>query len=52
VLVYFLQHCPGLFGATSVDVGSIVGGGILTLAGMAFTATGPSALASFDQHSF
>ena len=35
----------GLFGATGVGVGAIVGGGILALAGVAFAATGPAALA-------
>ncbi|MGI9516332.1 MAG: amino acid permease [Pirellulaceae bacterium] len=37
----------GLFGATSVGVGAIVGGGILALAGVAFSATGPSAIVAF-----
>lgn len=37
----------GLFGATGVGVGAIVGGGILALAGVAFSATGPGALAAF-----
>jgi amino acid transporter len=37
----------GLFGATMVGVGAIVGGGILALAGAAFAATGPSALLAF-----
>jgi APA family basic amino acid/polyamine antiporter len=37
----------GLFGATGVGVGAIVGGGILVLAGVAFQATGPSALLAF-----
>ena len=37
----------GLFGATSVGVGAIVGGGILALAGVALAATGPSALLAF-----
>lgn len=36
-----------LFGATSVGVGAIVGGGILALAGAAFAAAGPSALIAF-----
>jgi amino acid transporter len=34
-------------GATSVGVGAIVGGGILVLAGVAFKATGPSAVLAF-----
>ena len=37
----------GLFGATGIGVGAIVGGGILALAGVAFAATGPSALLAF-----
>lgn len=37
----------GLAGATSLGVGAIVGGGILALAGVAFTAAGPSALLAF-----
>lgn len=37
----------GLLGATGVGVGAIVGGGILVLAGVAFQATGPSALLAF-----
>ena len=37
----------GLLGATGVGVGAIVGGGILALAGVAFGATGPSALLAF-----
>ena len=37
----------GLFGATNIGVGAIVGGGILVLAGAAFSATGPSAVLAF-----
>ena len=37
----------GLFGATGVGVGAIVGGGILALAGAAFQATGPAAIVAF-----
>ena len=37
----------GLFGATALGVGAIVGGGILALAGVAFAATGPSAMIAF-----
>ena len=37
----------GLFGATGVGVGAIVGGGILALAGTAFATTGPSAVLAF-----
>ncbi|MBU0638322.1 MAG: amino acid permease [Planctomycetes bacterium] len=36
-----------MFGATGVGVGAIVGGGILALAGVAFAATGPSAIVAF-----
>jgi amino acid transporter/nucleotide-binding universal stress UspA family protein len=37
----------GLFGATGVGVGAIVGGGILALAGVAFATTGPAAIVAF-----
>ena len=37
----------GLFGATVLGVGAIVGGGILALAGTAFSVAGPSAMVSF-----
>ena len=37
----------GLFGATSIGVGAIVGGGILALAGVAFAAAGPAAIVAF-----
>ncbi len=37
----------GLFGATIMGVGAIVGGGILALAGVAFAATGPAAMPAF-----
>jgi APA family basic amino acid/polyamine antiporter len=37
----------GLAGATGVGVGAIVGGGILALAGVAFSATGPGAMLAF-----
>lgn len=37
----------GLFGATGVGVGAIVGGGILVLAGVAFAETGPAAAVAF-----
>ncbi len=37
----------GLFGATGVGVGAIVGGGILALAGVAFATTGPAAILAF-----
>lgn len=41
------KHSLGLWGATSVGVGAIVGGGILALAGVAFSTTGPGAIAAF-----
>ena len=37
----------GLFGATSIGVGAIVGGGILVLGGVAFELTGPAAILAF-----
>jgi basic amino acid/polyamine antiporter, APA family len=37
----------GLFGATAVGVGAIVGGGIFVLAGVAFASAGPGALLAF-----
>ena len=37
----------GLPGATGIGVGAIVGGGILALAGVAFSTTGPSAILAF-----
>ncbi len=37
----------GLFAATGVGVGAIVGGGVLALAGVAFAITGPSAIIAF-----
>lgn len=37
----------GLLGTTGVGVGAIVGSGILALAGVAFEATGPSAILAF-----
>ncbi len=42
----------GLLGATGVGVGAIVGGGILALAGVAFAATGPSAMLAFALNGF
>ncbi len=41
------RRTMGLAGATGVGVGAIVGGGILALAGVAFAATGPGAMAAF-----
>ncbi len=37
----------GLWGATGIGVGAIVGGGVLALAGVAFAATGPGAIVAF-----
>lgn len=37
----------GLFGATAIGVGAIVGGGILALAGVAFAAAGPGGIVAF-----
>jgi amino acid transporter/nucleotide-binding universal stress UspA family protein len=37
----------GLLGATGVGVGAIVGGGILALAGVAFSTAGPAAMVAF-----
>ncbi|MCA9001303.1 MAG: amino acid permease, partial [Planctomycetes bacterium] len=37
----------GLFGATAIGVGAIVGGGILALAGVAISISGPGALLAF-----
>lgn len=37
----------GLFGATAIGVGAIVGGGILAISGAAFALTGPSAVLAF-----
>lgn len=41
------QRHLGLFGATALGVGAIVGGGILALAGVAFAAAGPGAILAF-----
>ncbi len=41
------QRNLGLFAATGVGVGAIVGGGILALAGVAFATTGPAAMVAF-----
>ena len=37
----------GLLGSTGIGVGAIVGGGILALAGVAFSTTGPGAIVAF-----
>lgn len=37
----------GFFGAISIGVGALVGGGILALAGVAFSVAGPSAIIAF-----
>ncbi len=42
-----LTRSIGLFGATGVGVGAIVGGGILVLGGVALAETGPAALVAF-----
>ena len=42
-----IQRSIGLWGATGIGVGAIVGGGILALAGVAFAATGPGAMVAF-----
>ena len=42
----------GLWGATGLGVAAIVGGGILVLAGVAFEATGPSAVLAFGLNGF
>ena len=41
------KRTMGLFGATGIGVGAIVGGGILALAGVAFSTAGPSAILAF-----
>lgn len=41
------ERTLGLFDATGVGVGAIVGGGILALAGVAFAITGPGAMVAF-----
>ncbi len=42
-----LGRSVGLWGATGIGVGAIVGGGILALAGVAFAASGPGAIVAF-----
>lgn len=42
-----LTRSIGLFGATGVGVGAIVGGGILVLGGVALAETGPGAVVAF-----
>lgn len=41
------ERTVGLWGATGVGLGAIVGGGILVLAGVAFATTGPSSILAF-----
>ncbi len=41
------QRTIGLFGATGIGIGAIVGGGILALAGVAFATAGPAAIVAF-----
>jgi basic amino acid/polyamine antiporter, APA family len=43
-----MNRTLGLFGATGVGVGAIVGGGILVLGGVALAETGPSAIVAFS----
>ena len=42
-----LARSVGLWNATGIGVGAIVGGGILALAGVAFAITGPGAIVAF-----
>ena len=42
-----LTRSLGLWQATAIGIGAIVGGGILALAGVAFAATGPGAIVAF-----
>jgi len=42
-----MKRSMGLFGATGVGVGAIVGGGVLALSGIAFATTGPGAIVAF-----
>ncbi len=42
-----LERSIGLWGATGIGVGAIVGGGVLALAGVAFATTGPGAIVAF-----
>lgn len=37
----------GFFGATGIGIGAMIGGGILALAGVAFSVSGPSAILAF-----
>lgn len=41
------QRTIGFIGATGIGVGAMVGGGILALAGVAFSVSGPSAILAF-----
>ncbi len=41
------ERTMGLFAATALGVGAIVGGGILALAGVAFATAGPAAIVAF-----
>ena len=41
------ERSIGILGAVGIGVGAIVGGGILALAGVAFSVTGPSAILAF-----
>ncbi|MEE8299653.1 MAG: amino acid permease, partial [Thermodesulfobacteriota bacterium] len=46
------QRTMGLWGAVGLGVAAIVGGGILILGGVAFEATGPSAVLAFGLNGF
>lgn len=47
-----LERSIGLLGATGIGIGAIVGGGVLALAGVAFSATGPGAIVAFALNGF
>jgi len=47
-----MDRSIGLLGAVGIGVGAIVGGGILALSGVAFAATGPSAIVAFALNGF
>ncbi len=46
-IIHVRREKLGLWGATGVGLGAIVGGGILVLAGVAFATTGPGAILAF-----
>ncbi|MEX0823258.1 MAG: amino acid permease [Balneolaceae bacterium] len=45
--ISFTERTIGFLGAIGIGVGAMVGGGILALAGVAFTVSGPSAILAF-----